>query len=105
MPDSVGLVTVILFSAALFSIGLYGAMSRKAAVMILMSLEIMIFAIAINIVAFSQFVPAAQLAGWNFALFVMVVGAAEVAIGLSLIVAIYRKFKTSEVEDLNELKG
>jgi len=102
--DSVGLVTVLLFTAALFSVGLYGAMSRKAAVSILMSLEIMLLAISLNIVALAQFIPGAQMHGWHFALFLMVIGAAEVAIGLSLIVAIYRKIKTSEVEELQVLK-
>ena len=103
--EGVGLVSVLLFSAALFSVGLYGAMSRKAAVSILMSLEIMLFAVSINVIALAQFIPGAQIHAWHFAIFLMVVGAAEVAIGLSLVVAIYRRIKTSEVEDLRELKG
>jgi len=103
--DGAGLVSALLFAAALFSVGLYGAMSRKAAVSILMSLEIMLFAISLNVIALAQFIPGAQMHGWYFAIFIMVIGAAEVAIGLSLVVAIYRRFKTSEVEDLKELKG
>ncbi|MCL2438211.1 MAG: NADH-quinone oxidoreductase subunit NuoK [Coriobacteriia bacterium] len=102
--DSVGLVTVLLFAAALFSVGLYGAMTRKAAVSVLMSLEIMLFAISINIVALAQFIPGAQMYGWHFSLFLMVIGAAEIAIGLSLVVAIYRRIKTSDVEKLQVLK-
>lgn len=100
-----GLVTALIFSASLFSVGLYGAMTRKAAVMILMSFEIMLFAISLNIIALAQFIPGVSLQGWLFAIFVMVIGAAEVAIGLSLVVAIYRRAKTSEVEDLRDLKG
>ncbi|MCL2403581.1 MAG: NADH-quinone oxidoreductase subunit NuoK [Coriobacteriia bacterium] len=102
--SNVGLVTVLLFTAALFSIGLYGAMTRKAAVSVLMSLEIMILAISLNMIALAQFIPGAQMHGWHFALFLMVIGAAEVAIGLSLIVAIYRRVKTSNVEKLQVLR-
>jgi NADH:ubiquinone oxidoreductase subunit K len=104
MPE-IGLVSVVLFAAALFSVGLYGAISRKGAVQILISLEIMLFAISINIIALARFVPGAQMPGWQFALFLLIVGAAEIAVGLSLIVAIYRRSKTSEIEDLKELKG
>jgi len=103
--DSVGLVSVLLFAAALFSVGLYGAMSRKAAVSILMSLEIMIFAISINMIALAQFVPGAQLHGWQFSAFIMVIAAVEIGIGLSLVVAIYRRVKTSDIQDMKELKG
>jgi len=107
MPDgnAVGLVTVLLFAAALFSVGLYGAMSRKAAVSILMSLEIMIFAISINMIALAQFVPGAQMSGWQFTTFIMVIAAVEIGIGLSLVVAIYRRVKTSDIQDFKELKG
>ncbi|MCL2526695.1 MAG: NADH-quinone oxidoreductase subunit NuoK [Coriobacteriia bacterium] len=105
MSANVGLVSALIFSAALFSVGLYGAMSRKAAVAILMSLEIMLFAISLNVIALAMFIPGAIMHGWMFAIFLMVIGAAEVAIGLSLVVAIYRRIKTSEVEDLQELKG
>jgi len=104
MPE-VGLAAALIFTAALFSIGLYGVMSRKGAVQILMSLEIMLFAISLNAIAVALFMPGAQMAGWQFALFLMVLGAAEIAIGLSLVVAIYRRSKTSEVEELKELKG
>jgi NADH:ubiquinone oxidoreductase subunit K len=103
--NDIGLVTVLLFAAALFSIGLYGALSRKAAVHILMSLEIMLFAISINVIALARFIPGAQMSGWHFALFLMVVGAAEIAIGLSLVVALYRRSKTSDVKDFKQLKG
>ncbi|MCL2379478.1 MAG: NADH-quinone oxidoreductase subunit NuoK [Coriobacteriia bacterium] len=104
MPE-VGLVTALLFSATLFSVGLYGAISRKAAVSILMSLEIMLFAITLNLVALARFVPGAQPHAWFFIIFIMVLGAAEIAIGLSLVVALYRRARTSKVEDLRELKG
>lgn len=102
--DSVGLLTVLIFAAALFSVGLYGAITRKAAVSVLMSLEIMLFAITINVIALAQFVPGAQMHGWHFALFLMVIGAAEIAIGLALVVAIYRRIKSSDVAKLQILK-
>jgi len=104
MPE-VGLVTALLFAAALFAVGLYGAISRKAAVSILMSLEIMLFAITLNLIAFARFVPGAQPHAWFFTIFLMVLGAAEVAIGLSLVVALYRRSRTSKVDELRELKG
>ena len=102
MP-SVGLITVLLFSAALFVIGLYGALSRKAAINILMSLEIMMIAISLNLMGLARFVPDVQVHAWFFTMFLMVVGAAEIGIGLALVVAVYRKMRTSEVNDLREL--
>ena len=104
MPE-VGLVTALLFSAALFAIGLYGAIARRAAINILMSLEIMMIAISLNLMSLARFVPGVQIHAWFFTMFLMVIGAAEIGIGLALVVAIYRKVRTSEVNDLRELKG
>jgi NADH-quinone oxidoreductase subunit K len=104
MPE-VGLASVLLFAAALFVVGLYGAISRKEAINILMSLEIMMIAISLNLMGLARFVPGVQVHAWFFTMFLMVIGAAEIGIGLALVVAIYRKVRTSEVDDLHELKG
>lgn len=102
---SIGLIHVLLVAAALFSIGLYGAVTKKSTIGILMSLEIMAVAISLNLVAFARWVAVDEMAGWFFTAFQMVVSAAEVGIGLGLVVAIYRAAKTSEVNDMTELKG
>ncbi|MBK5210843.1 MAG: NADH-quinone oxidoreductase subunit NuoK [Coriobacteriia bacterium] len=101
----VGLDAFLLLSAALFSIGIYGAISKKSTIGILMSLEIMSIAITLNLVAIDRFVTPAAMTGWFFALFMMVTSAAEIGIGLALVIAIFRAGKTSEVSDLTELKG
>jgi NADH:ubiquinone oxidoreductase subunit K len=98
-----------LLAAALFAVGLYGVISNESAIGILMSLEIMSIAVTINLMAFARFLPPTTgnpaLAGWFFSTFLMVISAAEIGIGLALVVAIFRRAKTSEVDDLSELKG
>ena len=101
----VGLQAFLMLSAVLFSLGLYGALSKKATVQLLMSLELMAIAININLVALSRFVTPRTMDGVFFAVFTMVVSAAEVSLGLALVLAIYRRARTSEVTDLSELKG
>jgi NADH-quinone oxidoreductase subunit K len=94
-----------MLAAALFSLGLYGAVSKKGAVQVLMSLELMAVSININLVSFAHFVTPKTMDGWFFAVFAMVVSAAEVGLGLALILAIYRRSRDSEVTGLSELKG
>ena len=101
----VGLQAFLILAAALFSLGLYGAISKKGAVQVLMSLELMAVAVNINLVAYSRFVTPRTVDGLYFALFAMVVSAAEVGLGLALILAIYRRARGSEVTGLSELKG
>lgn len=101
----VGLLSFMALSAVLFSLGLYGALSRKSAVMVLMSLELMANAININLVAISRFSAPAELTGQIFAVFSMVVSAAEIGLGLALVIALYRQRKTVEIDSMQELKG
>lgn len=101
----VGLQSFLFLGAALFAMGLYGALSKKSAVQVLMSLELMALAINLNLVAFARFRTPATMTGWFFTLFAMVVSAAEVGMGLALVLAIYRRAHTSEVSKLTELKG
>lgn len=94
----------LVLAAALFCIGLYGVLSRRNAIGILMSVELMLNAVNINLVAFWRHVTPAVLTGQMFAIFVIAVAAAEAAVGLALIVAIYRSHRTVNVEDVDLLK-
>jgi NADH-quinone oxidoreductase subunit K len=101
----VGVEAFLMLAAVLFSLGLYGAVSKKGAVQVLMSLELMAVAVNINLVALSRFVTPVTMDGLFFTVFAMVISAAEVGLGLALIIAIYRRASTSELTGLSELKG
>ena len=92
------------FSAALFAIGVYGVLARRNAVMVLMSIELMLNAVNVNLVAFSQALKSTMLTGQVFALFVITVAAAEVGIGLAIVILIYRNRETVNVDEINLLK-
>lgn len=95
----------LFLSAALFCIGLYGALARRNAIAVLMGIELMLNAVNINLVAFWRHIAPQNLAGQAFAVFVITVAAAEAAVGLALIIAIYRTRRTVNVEELDLLKG
>jgi len=101
---SVGLEHYLILSAVLFTIGLYGALTKRNAIIILMSIEIMLNAVNIAMVAFSRFITPALLTGQVFAIFIMVVAAAEAAVGLAIIIAIYRSRETIETTDIDLMK-
>jgi len=105
LTGNVGLLEVMLLSAALFAVGLYGAISKKSTIGILMSLEVMAVAVTVNLIGIARWINPTEMEGWFFAAFLMVVSAAEVAIGLALVIAIFRAVRTSEVADMDELKG
>lgn len=94
----------LVVAAALFSTGLFGVLSRRNAIAILMSIELMLNAVNINLVAFWRYNTPLELSGQAFVAFVFVVAAAEVAVGLALIISIYRKRQSVIVEDVNMLK-
>ena len=98
----VGLEHYLVVSAALFSLGLLGVIMRRNLLIIYMSLELMLNAGNLALVAFSRFNN--QLDGQVMVFFIITVAAAEVAVGLALIVAIYRKRQTTHVEDLTSLR-
>ena len=91
-------------AAALFCIGIYGVLARRSAVAILMGVELMLNAVNINLVAFWRYNTPLNMSGQAFAAFVFVVAAAEAAVGLSIIIAIYRAKRTVTVEDVDLLK-
>ena len=101
---TLGLTHYLILSAILFSIGLYGVLAKRNAVIILMCIELMLNAVNITLVAFSRYVTPQLLTGQVFAIFVMVVAAAEVAVGLAVILAIYRSTETIDAEKFNLLK-
>lgn len=106
----VGLEHYLVVSFLLFALGLFGVIVRRNVLVIYMSLELMLNAANLALVAFSRFSPfpntdtANKLDGQVFVFFVITVAAAEVAVGLALIVAIYRKRQTVHVEDLRTMK-
>jgi len=93
---------VLFFSAALFSIGVYGVLARRNAVLVLMSIELMLNAVNVNLIGFSQLWR--DLTGQVFALFVIAVAAAEVGIGLAIVILIYRNRETINLDEVNLLK-
>ncbi len=101
---SLGLEHYLVLSAVLFSIGLYGALTRRNAVVILMCIELMLNAVNITMIAFSRYVVPALLTGQIFAIFIMVVAAAEAAVGLAIIIAIYRSRETIESTKIDLMK-
>ena len=101
---SIGLTHYLVLAAVLFCIGLYGALTRRNAVIILMCIELMLNAVNISLIAFSSYIVPQLLTGQVFAIFVMVVAAAEIAVGLAIVLAIYRHFKGIDTNDINLLK-
>ncbi|HUV75074.1 MAG TPA: NADH-quinone oxidoreductase subunit NuoK [Dehalococcoidales bacterium] len=101
---SLGLEHYLILSAILFSIGLYGALTRRNAVIILMCIELMLNAVNITMVAFSRFIVPVMLTGQVFAIFVIIVAAAEVAVGLAIILAIYRGLETIDATKIDLMK-
>ena len=91
-------------AAALFCIGLYGVLARKHAVAILMGIELMLNAVNINIVAFWRFQAPEAISGQAFSVIVFAVSAAEVAVGLALVISIYRSRKTVSAEEIELMK-
>jgi NAD(P)H-quinone oxidoreductase subunit 4L len=101
---TIGLTHYLVLSAVLFCIGLYGALTRRNAVIIMMCIELMLNAVNISLIAFSSYIVPQLLTGQVFAIFVMVVAAAEVAVGLAIVLAIFRHFKDIDTDNIDLLK-
>ncbi len=101
---SLGLEHYLVLSAALFSIGLYGALTKRSAVVILMSIELMLNATNIALVAFSRYIVPVLLTGQVFTIFSIVVAAAEATVGLAIIMAIYRSRETIDTTKIDLMK-
>jgi NADH-quinone oxidoreductase subunit K len=94
----------LILAAGLFSIGLFGTLARRNAVAILLGVELMLNAVNINLVAFWRYGDVTQMAGQVFAIIVFAVAAAEVSVGLALVISVYRRRNTVVAEDLELLK-
>src|ERR1044072_8357463 len=93
----------LFLAAVLFCIGVYGVLARRNGVLVLMSIELMLNAVNINLVAFGAFRH--NVAGQVFALFVIAVAAAEVGVGLAIVLLIYRNKRSIDLSDIDALKG
>ena len=92
------------FSAILFCIGLYGVLVRKNAIAILLGIELMLNSVNVNLIAFWRYRAPNDIAGQAFAIIVFAVAAAEVAVGLALIISIYRRRNSVVADDMNMMK-
>ena len=105
------LVYPVVIAALLFAVGVYGVLARRNAVLVLMSIELMLNAVNVNLVAFSKWIKSgvaaattAATTGQIFALFVITVAAAEIGIGLAIVILIYRNRDSINVDEVNLLK-
>lgn len=100
------LQVILVVSAALFCIGLLAALSRRHAIFILIGIEMMLAGANVNFIAFWRFAPQpAQPIGVMVAIFAIAIAAAEAAVGLAMVIAVYRHFRTTDVDQFNQLKG
>jgi NADH-quinone oxidoreductase subunit K len=95
----------LMLSAFLFAIGLCGALARKNAIIVLMGIEIMFNAGILNFVAFWHYKYFASLTAQVFAIFAISIAAAESAVGLALVIAVYRHYKSVDLDEMRSLKG
>jgi NAD(P)H-quinone oxidoreductase subunit 4L len=102
-PD-LKLIYFLAVSAVLFGIGIYGVLTRRHLVHILLSIELILNAVLINLIAFSSFSTPDEMTGQMFAVFVIVVAACEVGVGLAIILSIYRRRKSVDINNMNILK-
>lgn len=98
------LSSYLILSAILFCVGLYGALSKKNAVIVLLSIELMLNAVNLNLVAFAKLGVNPSLTGQIFSLFTITVAAAEAAVGIAILIALYRNKGTSDVTEMDTMK-
>jgi NAD(P)H-quinone oxidoreductase subunit 4L len=101
---SVGLEHYLILAGIIFSIGLFGALTKRNIIVILISIELMLNSVNIAMVAFSRFITPLALTGQVFAVFIIVVAAAEVAVGLAIIISIFRNRDTIDAAKIDLLK-
>lgn len=95
---------VLLLSTFLFSVGVYGVLSRRNAVIVLMSIEVMLNAVNLNLVAFNAMLASQRVVGQIFALFVITIAAAELGVGLAIVLLVYRNRATVSIDEVNLMK-
>jgi len=99
------IIQFLIVSSALFSFGLYGVITRKNAVLVLASVELMLAAVNINLVTFDVYLRDANHAGQIFSLFIIALAAAEVGIGIAIILMIYRNRQSANVDEFDSMRG
>lgn len=100
----VGLIHYIVLATALFILGLWGVVSSRNVIRVLMCVELMLNSVNINLVAFNNYVHPDEFSGQVFSIFVLTVSAAEAALGLAIVIAMFRSRQTADMEKLNLLK-
>ncbi len=104
--NTVPLHYYLIFSAMLFAVGLSGALCRRNGILVLIGIELMLNAANLNFIAFWRYLPDPDAAkGLLFVIFSIAIAASEAAVGLALVIAVYRQFKGTEVDRLTNLKG
>jgi NADH-quinone oxidoreductase subunit K len=98
------LLMPVLLASLLFCIGVYGVLARRNAILVLMAVELMLNAVNINLVAFDAWLRDELLAGQVFTLFVITIAAAEVGLGLSIVLLVFRNRETTQLDELDELQ-
>src|SRR6267143_3991853 len=98
-----GLIDFVLVSVALLAIGIYGLSVKRNAIRMLFAIEMIVNSANLNLVAFARFIPNSQ--GQTFALFSIAIAAAEVAVGLALVIVAYRMYNNIDIADFRSLKG
>ena len=98
------LLMPVLLATALFGIGVYGVLARRNAILVLMSVELMLNAVNINLVAFDVWLRDQLLAGQVFTLFVITIAAAEVGLGLAIVLLVFRNRATTRLDELTDLR-
>ena len=102
--EQIPLEHFLFVSGILFSLGVYGVLSRRNAVLILMSVELMLNAVAVNFAAFAVYTDHAEFRGLIFAIFVIIIAAAEVGLALGIILRVFRNRATANVDEVNQLR-
>ena len=105
MAATVPLSWYLILAAGIFCVGVYGALASRNLIVTMMSIELMLNAVVLNLVAFARFVEPARVTGKVFAVVVYSLAAAEAALGLALVISIWRTENTVAVEEIDRLKG
>jgi len=102
--EQISLESFLFVSAILFTLGIFGVLTRRNAVLILMSVELMLNAVAVNFVAFAVYTDGELFRGLIFAIFVIIIAAAEVGLALGIILRVFRNRATANVDEVDQLK-
>lgn len=102
--EQVPLIHILIISCGLFFLGIYGFFARRNMLMVLMSTELILNSVNLNFIAFNKYLYPHQLEGLFFSLFIITIAAAEVALAIAIIINLYRRFNTIDIEDTNTMK-